>query len=111
MIPTLVFAVAVALPSPSPPPSSVSLENKLLIEQVIDDFETQNIIAHGGYEANPLAKPFTHSIWTMLGMSLAVNGGIRLLPDSWLKKTGLTITLGIEGSNITRNAFLVKVKL
>ena len=92
------------------PPSSVRYENALLIEQLIDTAQTQYIVTSPckknticGYESDPLAKPFVHSPLIAYASTIALNGAIRLLPESRMKVLSLKIVLGVEAVNIYRN--------
>jgi hypothetical protein len=93
-----------ASPAPSQP---IALENELLALTFIDAAETQIILAHGGWENDPVMKPFTRSPWTHFAAYAALNAGIRLIPPSKAKLWGLRVFVGVEAWTVGANARLL----
>lgn len=95
--------VALAIPSVVSADETSRAANQLLAAQITDSLTTRLIITHGGYEADPLARPFIHSTASALGSAIAFNLLARTIFSR--DPAVLRVLAGVEQSATAENLY------
>jgi len=90
---TLALATALSLPAPARADELARDANLLLIGQLADAYSTRAVVTRpGGYEADPLARPFVRTnaatVLTAVAINLLLRGVFRHKPRALLIVAG-----------------------